>query len=150
MKRILFCALFLFPLMTIAQKVKHNDKTNEMTADGVTVFKIERTGCGFAMSDCHFDVYDMEGNKVLRVNYREFKSPVERNASNPEGIVRYYEFIFLKSGKKAEIGHMGMKEEKVAKSIIKNKLFAEGKLDDKAVDEFVLVQGTRYSERVKL
>jgi hypothetical protein len=72
---------------------------------------------------------------------------MERKSSNPEGIVRYYEYIFLVAKTKAEVEFLYIKEEKVAKSILKNNLIVNGKLNDKAVEEFILVHGTAFSER---
>ncbi len=135
------------PFITNAQKVKLDGKTNQITVDGVNSFKIDRSGCGWGMPDCHFDVFDLDSNKVIRINYKEFKSPMERKASNPEGIVRYFEYIFLESKSKAEVEYLYMKEEKVAKDIVKNNLIVNGKLNGKAVEEFVLVHGTSFSER---
>jgi hypothetical protein len=149
MKKIIFCFLFVLPCMLFAQKVKLDSKTNMVTVDAVNSFKIERSGCGWGMPDCHFDVFDLDSNKVIRINYKEFKSPMERKASNPEGIVRYYEFIFLASKTKGEVEYMFIKEEKMAKSIVKYNLFTNGKLNDKAVEEFILVHGTDFSERAK-
>ncbi len=147
MKRVIVVIILMLPIALFAQKVKLGDKTNQVTIDGVNSFKIERSGCGWGMPDCHFDVFDNDGNKVIRINYKEFKSPMERKASNPEGIVRYYEYIFLDSKSKAEIEYLYMKEEKVAKNIVKNNLIVDGKLNDKAVEEFVLVHGTDFSAR---
>lgn len=147
MKRVIVVIILMLPIALFAQKVKLDDKTNQVTIDGVNSFKIERSGCGWGMPDCHFDVFDNDGNKVIRINYKEFKSPMERKASNPEGIVRYYEYIFLVSKSKAEIEYLYMKEEKVAKNIVKNNLIVNGKLNDKAVEEFVLVHGTDFSAR---
>jgi hypothetical protein len=147
MIKIILSLLICLPIASFSQKISHNDKTNAVTVDGVYALKIERIGCGFGMTDCHYDVFDTTGAKVIRVNYRDFKSFVQRNASNPEGIVRYFEFIFLASKTKAEIEFMGIKEEKLAKSIVKNNLIAGGKLNDKAVEEFVLVHGTSFSDK---
>lgn len=144
-----FYLLLCLPLVSLSQKVDLNSKTNEVTVDGVHSFNIERSGCGFGMVDCHFDVFDTTGTKVIRINYRDFKSLVERQPSNPDGIVRYYEFIFLASKTKAEIEFMGIKEEKLAKTIVKNHLFNGGKLDEKAVEEFVLVHGTYFSTKAR-
>ncbi len=149
MKIILISILIVLPFITIAQKIKLDSKTNQVTVDGVNSFKIDRSGCGWGMEDCHFDVYDIDSNKVIRINYKEFKSPMERKSSNPEGIVRYYEYIFLKSKTKAEVEFLYIKEEKVAKNILKNNLIANGKINETAVEEFVLVHGTAFSERAK-
>jgi len=150
-KIVLIIQIIIASFIVNAQKaeIKHDDKTNQVTVNGVISFKIERLECGFGMLDCHFDVFDIDGNKVIRINYREFNSPVEISSSNPKGTVRYYEFIFLESKQKAEIKYAGISSEKVAKRIVSGNLIVNGKLDIKAVDEFVLTNGTPFSERVK-
>jgi len=147
--KILLIALLFLPLALSAQKVKLDDKTHIVTVDGVNSFIIERFGCGFGLPDCHFDVHDLDSNKVIVINYKQFNSPVERKPSNPDGRVDYFEFVFLKSGKKAEIDAGRIKSEKVAELMVKNKFFVAGKLNDQAVDEFVLIHGTPFSQRVK-
>jgi hypothetical protein len=147
MKKIIIYLLVTLPFVVNAQKIKLDSKTNQVTIDGVNSFKIDRSGCGFGGVDCHFDVFDIDSNKILRVNFKGFKSPMERKPSNPEGNVYYMEFIFLASKQKAETEFSFRSEEKMAKYILKNGLILSGKLNDKAVDEFVLVHGTAFSER---
>lgn len=139
----------VLPFFTNAQKVKLDSKTHQVTIDGVNSFKIERNGCGLfdAAGDCYFDVHDIDNNKIMRITLKDFKSPMERNSSNPDGKVIYFEFIFLASKTKAEIEIPALKEEKMAKYILKNELIVNGKLNDKAVEEFILVNGTAFSER---
>lgn len=149
MKLFLNILLCTIPYIGFAQKVDHDDKTDMVTIDGIQSFKIDRIGCGWNMEDCHFDVFDLAGNKVIRINYHTFNSPAETSSGNPKGRVEYFEFVFLESKTKAEIKANVIKEVKVAKLIVKNNLFREGKLDTKAVDEFVLVHGTNFSSRVR-
>lgn len=151
MKSILILLLLAIPFISSAQKTKvdYDDKTHQVTVDGTHAFNIERIDCGFGMVDCHFDVFDKEGNRAFRINYRSFNSPVEVNASNPEGTVRYFEFIFLESKQKAEVKFVGISEKNMAKFIVSNNLMVDGHLDPKAVDEFVLTHGTPFAERVK-
>ncbi len=146
MKKILLLALLSLPILSNAQKIRHDSKTNQITVDGVYSFTVDRIDCTMGR-DCHFDVFDTAGNKVIRVNHREYKSLLERKASNPEGRVIYYEFIFLTSKTKAEIDYLGIKEIRIAEQIVKDKLIVDGKLDEKAVEEFVLVHGTPHSNR---
>ena len=147
--------LFTLFLLTIsflfshAQEVDFDKKTNMITVDGANAFKIEREGCGFGETGCHYDVIDLQGNKLFKVNYRDFNSPVEVSKANPNGTVRYLEFVFFGTKQKAEVDFPGIKCEKVGKIIVKNHLIVDGKLDPKAVDDFVFSSGTPFSERVK-
>jgi hypothetical protein len=149
MKNLLLLSLILIPSFLSAQKPKYDEKTRIVSLDGKDQFKLDRTGCGFGMVDCHYDVYDLEDKKLFRINFREFNSPVEVSSSNPKGRVTYFEFVFLASRQKAEVEEAGLKQERVAKLILANNLVRDGKLNELAVDEFILVNGTRFSERVK-
>ena len=149
MKYLFFALLCSIPFFGKAQDVDFDKKTDEVTVDGVKVFKIERTGCGFGATDCHYDILDLEGNKLFKVNYRDFNSPVEISKSNPQGTVRYFEFVFFSSKQKAETDFTGIKEIHLAKFIVKNKMVKDGKINQTAVDEFVFSSGTPFSERVK-
>jgi hypothetical protein len=149
MKKYSLLILIISPIISFSQKVKVDKKTNQVTVDGVYSFKMDRTGCGFAWKECYYEVFDTTGKKGVRINFREFNSPVEVKPSNPQGRVTYLEFIFLESKQKAEIGDPGLKEEKVAKLVAKNGLFVNGVLNAKAVDDFVLINGTPFLQRVK-
>ncbi len=147
MKKMFFYLLLCSPLVCLSQKVEFNKKTKEVTVDGVHSFNIDATGCGLAFDDCHYEIFDTTGAKVIRINYREFKSFVERNQANPQGIVRYYEFIFFTSKTKAEIEYTDLSKVALAKLILKNNLVSAGKINDKAVGEFVFANGTPFSQR---
>ena len=148
MKNLLLLFL-LIPALSFAQKVKHDKDTDMISIDGKESFKVVRDGCGMGMPDCHFDVFDNSGKKVIRVNYRMFNSPMEVSKSNPNGTVRYYEFIFLESRQKCETRAAGIKEFRLAKFILKSELMVDGQLKKEAVDDFVFSQGTPFSDRVK-
>ena|SRR4028119_1624057 len=148
MKRLILSLLILLPLAASAQKIEHDDETNQITVDGVHAFDVKKENCGWSgMDDCHFDVYDLSGKKVIRANYRSFNSAAEISRSNTHGTERYYEFIFLDSKQKAEVDYLSLKEKHLAKTIVKAGLIVDGKLNEKAVEEFVLVHGTRFSEK---
>lgn len=149
MRFLFVITLAILPVLAFAQKPKYDEKTKMVSLDGKDLFKLDRIGCGFGMVDCHYDIYDLQDNKIFRINFREFNSPVEVSSNNPKGRVTYFEFIFLASRQKAEVEELGIKQEKVAKMIIANNLIKDGKLDEKAVDEFILVNGTPFSERIK-
>lgn len=148
---VIIVAFLLFAFNSLAQKqdVQYQEETHLVLVDNKPCFKLEKVDCGFGAVDCHFDVFDLTGKKVLRINLRDFNSPVEVSQSNPKGRVVYYEFIFLDSKQKTELDFMGMKSEKLAKSLVKYQLFTDGVLNSKSVDEFVLSHGTPYAERIK-
>jgi hypothetical protein len=131
-----------------AQKPKYDKKTNEVSVAGEHVFNIIRT-C-YNGQDCYFDVFDLSGKKVIRINFLSFRSPVEVTNNNPTGNVDYLEFIFLDSGKKAESSIAPFHPKRVAAIIVNNNLIINGELNEEAMDEFILTNGTRFSERIRL
>jgi hypothetical protein len=149
MKHVLILIILLTSFSSLlAQKPKYDKKTNEVTLEGEHVFNIIRT-CDFGQN-CRFDVYDLAGERVMRINFLSFKSPVEVSSSNPTGNVDYLEFIFLESGKKAEYSIAPIHPKRVAAIIINNDLIKDGELNVEAMDEFILTNGTRFSERIRL
>ena len=148
MKNGLLAFLLLLAGFVSAQEVEFDKKTNFVSVEGKNSFKLVREDCGFS-TDCHFEAFDMDNNKVFRITLRSFNSPVEISKSNPQGNVNYYEFVFLGTQQKAEIEYMGLNPKIVAKTIVKNDLFLDGKLNQKGVDEFILIQGTPFKERIK-
>ena len=147
MKYLLF--MILVPFIGLSQKVKYNKDTHMISIDGKEEFKIEKSGCGLGTPDCHFDIHNLKSEKVIRVNYRTYQSPVYKTEANPNGKVQYFEYIFLKSGGKAEAECLGLRPEKVAKFLWKNDLLKNGDLDEAAAKQFALVHGTPYSQRIK-
>lgn len=148
MKHLLFTAMLLLVSGSIlAQKTTHDKKTNEVAVDGEHVFNLVRT-CDNGQN-CRFDVFDLSGKKVIRINFLSFKSPVEITKSNPNGTVNYLEFIFLDSERKAEYSVAPIHPKRVAAIIVNNQLIQDGVLNEAAMNEFILTNGTRFSERIR-
>jgi len=148
----LFSFLFLlFASIASAQKteVEWNEESHIASVNGIDAFKIEKFDCGFGAVDCHFDVFDLSGNKVMRVNLRDYNSVMQVSKSNPQGRVVYYEVIFLPTREICEVDFAGIKTEKVARMIGKAQLFQDGALNLKAAEEFVLVHGRPHSAVIK-
>jgi uncharacterized Fe-S cluster protein YjdI len=148
MKILLISTLLLFTSVLYAQKPEYDKKTNKVTLEEVHLFDLERI-CDHG-TNCRFEIFDLSGKKIIRINYKSFNSIVERSKSNPEGTVRYLQFIFLESGQKAEYDSSVIKQKRVANVIVTNKLIQDGVLNVEAMDEFILVNGTEFSERVRL
>lgn len=132
---------------TFAQKPTYDKKTNEVALEGEHIFNIIRT-CDYGQN-CRFEVFDLAGKKVMRINFLSFKSPVEVSKSNPSGNVNYLEFIFLESQQKAEYSIAPIHPKRVAAIIVSNNLIQNGELNEAAMNEFILANGTRFSERIK-
>ena len=147
MKQIIIVLMLLCPIFAQAQKVVHDKKTNDVTVDKVKSFNLFREGCTFSKPECYFEIKDVEDKRVIRITYKAYRDATTITQYNPQGVVGYYEFVFLDSKQKAQTQMMPGKPQKAAEYIVKNRLFVNGKLDSKAVDEFVLIQGNRFEGR---
>lgn len=134
------------PLLTSAQKYKYDKKAEVVSKDGAAYLKVEKKGCGIGQL-CSFNVYDDAGNKIMIVTMESFKDPAAVNQSNPEGYVRYSTYVFPTLDQKAEYAIVRSKPEKLVKDIDNNALIKEGKLNEESVNEFVLVNGSKFSEQ---
>lgn len=140
MQKLILLILICLPFLSNAQKVEYDKKTQFVSVDGVNCFKMAQTS--YTDPDFHTDIFDLEGNKVLRINYHGYTSLAGTK-------VTYEEFIFLDSKQKAELDGIGYLTKQIAKFIANNHFFVNGKLDTKRVDEFVLVHGTPFKDRAK-
>jgi hypothetical protein len=74
------------------------------------------------------------------------------SGANPKGTVHYLQFVFSKSGAKAETPYpatLVLRAKDVARLIVKAHLMKDGELDEEAAQEFVNNNGTPYSDRRK-
>lgn len=84
------------------------------------------------------------------MNYKSFNLIVERSKINPEGTVRYLQFIFRESRQKAEYDSYVIKQKRIANIIVRNNIILVGELNNDAIEKFLLVNGTESSERIRL
>lgn len=117
-----------------------------VTKDGADYMRIETKGCGFGQT-CAHHVYDAAGNKVIIVTIESFKDPAAVNQSNPNGNVFFGTYIFPTLNQKAEYAYARGKAAKLAKDIDSNELIRDGVLNEEAVNEFVLVNGMKFSQQ---
>jgi len=129
-----------------AQKYDQKKGSDMVTKDGVDFLKIETKGCGFGQT-CAFNVYDAQGNKAIIVTMESFKDPAAVNQSNTDGNVYFSTYIFPTLNTKAEYAYVRGKAEKLAKDIDSNELIRDGMLNEEAVNEFVLVNGMKFSHQ---
>lgn len=132
--------MICLPFLSNAQKIDYDKKTQFVTVEGVNCFKMFQTG--YTDPDFHTDIFDLEGNKVLRINYLSYTSLAGVKET-------YEEFIFLESKQKAELDGIGYLTKQIAKFIVSNHFFVDGKLNPKVVDEFVFVHGTPFKDKRK-
>ena len=128
------------------QKVEVKDE--RILADGAEYAQIEKDGCGAFDPQCLYYIADASGKRQITIKRMDYKDPKVDNALG--GQVLYLEFVFLKSGAKAETEYpsmLALKPKDVAKLVVKAQLFKNGQLDPEAVDAFVTGHGTPHSDR---
>jgi len=129
-----------------AQKYEQKKGSDMVTKDGKEFLRMETKGCGFGQP-CTFHVYDAAGTKVIIITMESFKDPAEVGPNDREGWVYFSTYYFPTLDKKAEYAFVRSKADKLAKDIDSNGLFQDGFLNMEAVNEFVLVNGTKFSQR---
>lgn len=129
-----------------AQKYDQKKDSEIVTKDGVDYLRIETKGCGFT-PDCAHHVYDAEGKKIIIVMIESFKDPAAVNQSNRDGNVSFSTYLFPTLDKKAEYVYVRAKADKLTKDIDRNDLIQDGLLNEEAVNEFILVNGMKFSQQ---
>ena len=144
-----FLSLFvLFGSDAIAQKkdkYKYDEKTEMVSKNGSDYAKVTRRGCGFN-AECIMSVFDAAGEKAIIVSMHSYVDPAAKSSSNPKGNVYYAEYLFPKLEKRAEYNMVRNKPDKLMKDIDKNGLMKDGKLDQAAAEEFVMIHGMKFSQ----
>src|SRR5690554_4934817 len=138
----------LLTAVTFAQKAEV--KKDEILSDGKAIAKIEKDGCGALSPTCNFYVSSLGGEQFITVVALDMIDPIQSNAGNPEGRVRFLRFSFTGINGVAEIRNPAMlatKPKDVAQSIVKARLIKDDKLDETAVINFIQANGTRYTDR---
>lgn len=138
--------VFGMTMPTMAQKYEQKKGSDMVTKNGVDYLRIETKGCGFGQP-CTFHVFDATGQKVIIITMESFKDPAEVGPNDRDGQVYFSTYHFPTLDKKAEYASVRSKAEKLAKDIDSNGLFNDGILNEEAVNEFVLVNGSKFSQR---
>lgn len=146
---ILFVTILLAP---VSYAQKPDVKKGNVLSDGKAIAKIEKDGCGALSPTCNFYISSLSGESLITVVALDMRDPLQVNAGNPDGLVRFLRFSFTGINGVAEIRNPAMlvtKLKDVAQSIVKGKLIKDGKLDETTVINFIRANGTRYSDRQK-
>ncbi len=122
----------------------------EILSDKTPIATIEKDGCGTFSLNCDFFIRNEKGELLITVNALEYRDPMEVDAINDDGLVRYFRFTFVGMNVSAEVPNSALlviKPIHVAKSVVKWHLIEDGQLNEQAVNQFVQAYGTKYSER---
>lgn len=142
----LSCIVFVVSLTVsssvFAQKQKVEiTKEDICTADGTPVFKLFKTPSNTIPGYKDAILADLAGHKLAIFQTNELPNPAMSTGKEP-----YYEVTFLATGAKCEIRWF-MKMEKLAENILEAGLVKNGELDDQAAQEFIIINGTKYTQR---
>ena len=146
MKKLIFIIAFSCCNIAFAQKVDVKD--NIITVDGNPYAKIERDG-NLLTAELSFTISSIStGKKLMVIAMQNIFLPERKSWDNPDGRVTYSKFVFLDSADhvcEADISFL--KNDKLAKYIVKNNLIINGELNAPEVKTFALVKGKPFSER---
>jgi hypothetical protein len=152
MKRLAVVIVLIVASTSLSLAQKTEVKDDLITADGADYAKIEKDGCGAFSPQCQYYVSSLKGKRLFVVKHLQFKDPDEMSAANRDGTVHYLQFVFSKSGAKAETPYpatLMLRAKDVARLIVKAHLMKDGELDEEAAQEFVNNNGTPYSDKSK-
>lgn len=137
-------------ISTTAFAQKAEVKKDEILLEGKAIAKIEKDGCAAISPTCMFYVNSIEGEPLITIVALDMIDPMQANAGNPEGKVRFLRFSFIGIDGVAEIRNpalLNTRPKDVAQSIVKAKLIKDGKLDERTVANFINANGDRYTQR---
>ena len=125
-------------------KDKYELKDGLFTKNGSPVFRLEHQG------GCNFDFKfkTLEGKDVAFLKFRDFNDKDEITKSNPQGRVTFFDITFLESGLKCEITGAHTKKS-LARELHRHDLVFENTVNAEAIKNFVLINGTTFSERMR-
>src|SRR5690625_6053674 len=87
---------------------KADVKRDEILSDGKPIAKIEKDGCGALSPTCNFYISSLESEPLITVVALDMIDPMQANAGNPEGRVRFLRFSFTGINGVAEIRNPAM------------------------------------------
>lgn len=142
---------FLLSNLLFAQEA--DVKKNKILSDGQALANIEKEGCKALSPTCTYYINSLDSDELLiTIIELDMIDPMQSSAGNPEGRVRFLRFSFVGIDGIAEIKNpalLNTRPKDIAKSIVKAQLIKDGKLNSNAVQNFIQVNGSRYSDRQK-
>ena len=125
---IVIIALTLIPLAGLSQKIKI--KKGVVYVDAVAKHNI-KTYAGREVTISNIET----GKDEIFILYKEYVNPDLITKSNPKGTVNWIEINFLEFNKKTELSNRTRKG--IIKFLIRNKVYVNGLIDEKAVDQII-------------
>lgn len=94
-----------------------------------------------------YTIKSMDGKLLMNWQFLDFNDRREVNNSNPNGRVVYYQVTFFNDQQQCEIQPRMVTQKGVAKCIVENELIKDGAIDQASENNFVLVNGKKFSEQ---
>jgi|JI6StandDraft_1071083.scaffolds.fasta_scaffold10858_3 hypothetical protein len=152
MKKIVFIALVALSISTAyakdkGPKIELNDDTVLVDKKPVFILETQNKKKG-ALTD--YAVKDLNGTKLLYLTINFYSYNFGYNASGAPSFntVTYFEVTFSDSEQKAEFKHY--RQPKLAEFLVDSGLIESGKIAKDKEEEFILENGTEFSEIRKL
>jgi hypothetical protein len=144
MKKYLLIAVMFFAVTfsVQAQKQKITFDEDTILVDGVRYGILERKNGPSG----DYIVKTLDGKEQIYLKLLDYNDPAKVNQSNPNGRETYFEVTFLNTEAKCEVDAPGGKKW-VAKIIVDNQLLKGNEVDAAAEKKFILINGTKFSER---
>lgn len=141
--------LLLLALMTITSSLAFSQKKKvEIEGDTIKV-----NGESYALifkktpAAPVYTIKSLAGTPLMNWQFLDFNDPREANNSNPKGRVTYFQVTFYNDKQQCEINPNMANYKSVAKCIVENELIKDGAIDQEAENNFVLVNGKKFSEQ---
>ena len=141
MRSLFITLILLLPISLAAQDIDVKDSA--IIVDGKPYAKIEKDGHGIFQEHI-FTIYELTGKAAIVIKWFKSTSASEMNRANPKGEYWYADINFLQSKQKGQLRYLKDKYKDIAKLIVKSKLFKEGKIDQEAVDNFILINPVMF------
>ncbi len=139
----LFTLFFvLFTQFNFAQKIKFDGDT--VFVDGKKEFILDMQSA----SSFNFKFKTLDGKQIAFLQFNDFYDSKEISSGNPKGRVTYFDITFLDSGTKCEMKNVGMKKQ-IAKYLYESEIIRDNVVNEKAIQDFVLIHGTKFTEQKK-
>src|SRR5690606_11144603 len=102
----LLLTVMLFFTASFAQKT--DVKKDEILSDGKAIAKIEKDGCGALSPACNYYINSLDDEPLIVVVALDMTDPMQRNAGNPDGKIRFLRFSFTGFDAAAEVRNPAM------------------------------------------
>lgn len=142
MKKVILATILLIVCtqFNFAQKIKFDGDT--VLVDGNKAFILDMVSA----SSFNFKLKTLDGKQVAFLQFNDFYDTQEISSSNPKGRVTYFEVTFLESELKCEMPNVGLKKQ-IAKYINESEIIRDNVVNEKAIQDFVLIHGMKFTER---